>query len=88
MRSLRALAAFDADDSILVIIAHDTAPLDVMPFFPNDTITDWKRRGYKGKMHFNFVNELPVDGKVRREPLVDGVYRDGKRIKTLEGKSV
>jgi hypothetical protein len=59
-----------------------------MPFFPNDTITDWKGRGYKKKMHFHFVNELPINGKVRREPIVDGVYRDGAKIKTLEGENV
>jgi hypothetical protein len=88
MKSLRALEEFDADDSVLVIIAHDMAPLDVMPFFPNDTITDWKQRGYKEKMHFHFVNELPVDGQVGREPLIDGVYRDGVRIKTLDGGKV
>ena len=79
---------FDADDSVLVIIAHDTAPLDVLPFFPNDTIKDWKRRGYKEKMHFHFVNELPIDGKAGREPIVDGVYRDGIKLKTLEGEKV
>ena len=88
MQSLRALAEFDADESVLVVIAHDTAPLDVMPFFPNGTINDWKRRGYKEKMHFHFVNELPIDGIVGREPLVDGVYRDGARIKTLEGEKL
>ena len=37
-------------------------------------------------MHFHFVNELPIDGKVGREPIVDGVYRDGAKIKTLEGE--
>lgn len=88
MNSLCALAEFDADESVLVCIAHDTAPLDVMPFFPNGKITDWKQRGYKEKMQFHFVNELPIDGKVGREPLVDGVYRDGKIIKTLDGEKL
>lgn len=87
-QSLVGLTEFDADNSVLVIIAHDTAPTDVLPLFPNGSITDWKQRGYKEKMHFHFVNELPVDGKVSRQPLVDGVYRDGVKLKTLDGEKV
>ena len=84
--SLRKLEKFDADPNVLVIIAHDTAPLDVMTFFPRGTINDWKAKGWKEKMHWHFVNELPIDGKVGRDPLVDGIYRaDGVRVKTLEG---
>lgn len=79
---------FDADPNILTCIAHDTAPFEFMNFFPNGTINDWQKKGWKEKMHWHFLNELPVDGKSTKEPLCDGLYKDGKRIKTLEGKEV
>lgn len=87
MESLGKLEDFDADPNVLVIIAHDTAPLDVMTFFPKGTINDWKTKGWKENMHWHFVNELPIEGKVGRDPLVDGIYRaDGVRVKTLDGE--
>lgn len=88
MQSINALMAFDADPNVLVIIAHDPAPKDSLTFFPHGTINDWKEKGVKEVMHWNFVNELPVDGKPGRKPLVDGLYRyerdDLKRVKALE----
>lgn len=92
MESIQKLWEIDADPNILVIIAHDAAPLDVLPFFPEGgTINDWKAKGYKEKMHWHFVNELPVDGKPGRETMVDGLYKmDGeggvKRVKNLKGE--
>lgn len=92
MDSIRKLWEIDADPNVLVIIAHDSAPLDVLPFFPEGgTINDWKEKGYKEKMHWHFVNELPVDGKAGRETMVDGLYKmDGeggvKRVKNLKGE--
>lgn len=59
-----------------------------MHFFPNGSINDWKTRGWKEAMHWHFVNELPVDGKVHRDVLVDGQYMYGKRVKTLTGEKV
>ena len=89
MESIHKLIEIDADPNVMVLIAHDAAPLDVLPFFPNGNINDWQNKGYKEKMHWHFVNELPVDGKVGREPLVDGLYDvDGKKIKTLTGEVV
>jgi hypothetical protein len=35
----------------MVLIAHDAASLDVLPFFPDGTIDDWQAKGYKEKMH-------------------------------------
>lgn len=88
MESIRALFEYDADPNVMVLIAHDTAPLDVLPFFPNGTINDWKQKGYKGRMHWGFVNELPVDGKQHRETITDGLYKDGRKVKTLDGEPV
>lgn len=88
MESIHKLLDFDADPNVLVLIAHDAAPLDVLPFFPDGNINDWQQKGYKQKMHWHFVNELPVDGKAGREPLTDGLYIGGKRMKTLDGEAV
>ncbi|EGP86507.1 unnamed protein product [Zymoseptoria tritici ST99CH_1A5] len=85
MQSIRWLFDFDAQPNVLVIIAHDTAPLATMNFFPNGTINNWQSKGWKEKMHWYFLNELPVnDGKTVGELLVDGLYKDGKKIKNLD----
>ena len=88
MNSLRSLTEFDADPNVLVCIAHDPAPMEIMKFFPTSTINDWKQEGWKQAMHWHFLNELPVEGKVGRGTLVDGLYRDGKKVKTLTGEKV
>ena len=88
MTSIRGLTEFDADPNVLVCIAHDTAPLAVMNFFPNGSINDWQEKGWKGVMHWAFLNELPIDGKTHGRVISDGLYRDGVKIKTLEGKDV
>ena len=89
MESIRSLIEFDADPNILVIIAHDTAPYEMMPFFPKHNINDWKEKGWKESMHWHFLNEMPIDGVPSdRPPFVDGLYMGGKRIKDLEGNAV
>lgn len=92
MQSITSLFVIDADPNVMVVIAHDSAPKDSLPFFPDSTINDWKTKGYKEAMHWHFVNELPTDGKQERDPLTDGVYLDHgqglKRIKTLYGEHV
>ncbi|KAF2165802.1 hypothetical protein M409DRAFT_24089 [Zasmidium cellare ATCC 36951] len=83
-KSISALKEFDADPNILLLIAHDVAPLDALPFFPNANLNDWKQKGYKEAMHWAFVNELPYEGQARRKQLVDGLYRDGKKLRNLQ----
>jgi hypothetical protein len=39
-------------------------------------------------MEFGFVNELPYNGKVVRDVLVDGLYTDGKKVKNMQGNKV
>lgn len=88
MTSIRSLFEFDADPNIMVLIAHDLAPLDVLPFFPAGTINACKRQGWDEKMRWHFLNELPVGGVVWRKPIADGQYRNGVRVKDLEGRAV
>lgn len=74
-QSIRALAEFDADPNILILIAHDVAPLEVLPFFPQGAINGWQKAGWKDQLHWGFLNELPFEGKARRKQLVDGLYK-------------
>lgn len=87
MESIRTLFEFDAQPNVLVLIAHDTAPLATLNFFPNGTINDWKSKGWKESMHWYFLNELPYQGRAA-DTINDGVYKDGKRVKTLTGEPV
>ena len=63
--SFKSLQEFDADPNVLVAIAHDPASLEVFEFFPNATMNDWKRKGYKEAVHWGFLNELPYNAKCK-----------------------
>ncbi|KAK5168934.1 uncharacterized protein LTR77_006243 [Saxophila tyrrhenica] len=82
--SIRTLIGFDANPNVCTLIAHDPAPLKVMPFFPNGTINDWKEKDFKRQMHWDFLNEIPAKGVPGKDPLVDGLYRKGKKVRGLE----
>ena len=87
LESIESLKAIDADERVLVLIAHDPSMMDVLTFFPHGTINDWKKSGWKQKLRWRFLNELPVEGKETKY-LVDGTYINGKKVKTLDGSSV
>jgi glyoxylase-like metal-dependent hydrolase (beta-lactamase superfamily II) len=87
-RSINTLKALDADDRILVLIAHDPGALGVISFFPTGTVNDWQRLGWKRKLRWHFLDDLPVQGRQRRPLLVDGMYKEGKRVKDLDGNQV
>ena len=90
MESIIKLSELDADPNILVLIAHDTAPIELFKdsFFPNGNINDWQKKGWKDATHWHFLNQFPVDGKQGRDVICDGLYQDGKRIKDLKGNAV
>ena len=75
--SVESLEAFDADENILVCYAHDAELQSVIPFFPRGTLNAWKSQGWKKKLRWTFVNNLPVDGKPGMPPLVEGLNQDG-----------
>lgn len=83
-RSIVALAEFDADPKVLVAIAHDPTSLVVFDFFPHGTMNDWKKKGWKEKMQWGFLQELPYYGKIIQPQMVDGLYREGQKIRGLE----
>lgn len=82
-QSIEHLKAVDADNRVLVLIAHDPSLTDVLPFFPNGTINNWYDAGWKALLRWRFLNELPISGKPRKY-LVSGTYRDGKLVRSLE----
>ena len=61
-----------------------------MTFFPNGTINEWHKNNLKPKMHWDFLNEMPAEGfsESDRPNLVDGLYKEGKKVKGLKGKAV
>ena len=83
-KSITSLYDLDANPNIMVAIAHDPSLGEVLPLFPSATINDWKEKGYKEKTTWRFLNELPIDGKQGRPPLVDGLYREGEKVRGLE----
>jgi glyoxylase-like metal-dependent hydrolase (beta-lactamase superfamily II) len=84
-QSIRGLEEFDADPNVLVAIAHDPTSLDVFTFFPDGTMNDWQKQGWKEALHWGFLNELPFEGRTARPLLVDGLYRDGEKVRGLVG---
>ena len=77
---------FDADENVLVCIAHDGGLLGVLDFYPHGDINGWKEKGWKEQTRWGFVNELPVDGRPGREVLVGGLVRDGEVVGVGGGK--
>ncbi|KAL2112391.1 hypothetical protein VUR80DRAFT_7746 [Thermomyces stellatus] len=83
--SISRLKALDANERILVVIAHDPAVMNVLPFYPRHELNGWYEARWKDKLRWGFLDELPVGGKPR-EYLVSGTYVEGKLVKTLSGE--
>ncbi|KAJ2972514.1 hypothetical protein NQ176_g7113 [Zarea fungicola] len=79
--TLEKIRNLDADPRIMIVIAHDTSVLDALPMFPHGTINAWKENGYKEAIMWNWVKELPQNGKRMAPFLVDGLYREGKKVR-------
>ncbi|OAA60328.1 metallo-beta-lactamase superfamily protein [Niveomyces insectorum RCEF 264] len=86
---------FDADPNVLVLLAHDTALVDVLPTFndnPEKDLNDWKAQGMKEKCHWGWLGELPqYDSKgnvvgppvCREVPVVEGLWKEGRLIRSF-----
>jgi len=75
------LIAFESSPNVLVCLAHDPALLKYLPTLNSDPASDlnsWQERGWKEKCRWNWLNELPRNGRPGRKPLVKGFWRDGK----------
>lgn len=82
--SINSLAEFDAHPDVFVCIAHDKALLELCTLFPKGTINDWQSKGWKQNADWGFLNELPIDGKTAQPWLVEGLMKEGKRMKEWE----
>ncbi|KAL9604793.1 MAG: hypothetical protein Q9219_000241 [cf. Caloplaca sp. 3 TL-2023] len=83
-QSVNRLEEFDADENVIVCLAHDRGLVPVCDWFPNGTLNDWKAKGWKEKSKWGFLNELPIDGKPGRPLLAPGLMRDGKIVERAD----
>ena len=77
-KSVNSLEEFDADENVFVCVAHDGGLLPVVDFFPKGTINDWKRKGWKERSKWGFLNEMPIDGKPAKPWIAPGPVKEGK----------
>lgn len=61
--ALEKLLQFDGSASVMVVTAHDSSLLDVLPFFPRK-ITEWDAKGYKVEGTWRFLKDFAgaIDG--------------------------
>ena len=78
--SINKLEEFDADPNVFVCIAHDGGLNDVVDWFPHGTLNDWKKKGWKEKSQWGFLNALPVNWKPVGENFCPGLMKDGKLV--------
>ena len=72
---MNALMEFDADENVMVCIAHDGGLLEVLDWYPDGNINQWKEKGWKERTKWGFVNELPIDGQPGGEVLAGSLVR-------------
>jgi glyoxylase-like metal-dependent hydrolase (beta-lactamase superfamily II) len=85
--SIAGLKEFDASAEVFVCLAHDPGLFEVLPLLnagKDEVLNDWKAKGYKEMTKWRFLNELPREGKPGREPIVLGLWRDGKLVDVAE----
>jgi glyoxylase-like metal-dependent hydrolase (beta-lactamase superfamily II) len=86
VKSIESLTVVDANEKVLVLIAHDPGLLHTLPFFPRGDINGWYNAGWKKGLRWAFLDELPIPGKTWKF-LADGTYRDGVCVRKLDGVS-
>ncbi|KAH8782709.1 beta-lactamase-like protein [Diaporthe sp. PMI_573] len=86
-QSIERLKVVDGDDRVLVLIAHDPSTTNTIPLFPNGNLDDWEACGWKSKLRWRFLDELPGEGKKRRY-LVDGTYKEDVLVEPLLRASI
>ncbi|KAL3467228.1 hypothetical protein BJX64DRAFT_283950 [Aspergillus heterothallicus] len=80
-RSVDKLVQFDASPNALVCLAHDGTVLRNVPTVndsPEDDLNGWRQSGYKEKVHWEWLNELPRGGEPGRLKAVEGFWRSGR----------
>ena len=57
LETISGLQAFDAQETVLMVVAHDTSLLDTLPFYP-ESVNDWCERGIGRKAHWRFLRDF------------------------------
>lgn len=52
------LQAFDADERVFMAPAHDLSLRDAVEYFPNNTMDEWKQKGWKEKSNWLFLRDF------------------------------
>lgn len=73
--SLAKLELFDACDDVLVCMSHDPSLMNILPFYPY-SLNDWYQKGYKQKVHWEFLYDFNLDEKPFPPP---GQQSDGEK---------
>lgn len=47
-------------------------------------MNDWKQKNWKAASHWGFLSEIPYNGKCVRGKRVDGLYKDGQKIRGMD----
>ncbi|KAL6715775.1 hypothetical protein ACLMJK_006736 [Lecanora helva] len=76
--SVNKLELFDANENVLVCVAHDEGLINTLDWFPNGMLNNWKAQGVKQRSQWGFLNELPIDGKPGRPRLAEGLIKEGR----------
>jgi hypothetical protein len=88
VEDIEKMKSFDANEDVLVLLAHDRTLLQgILPVFneqPEENLRDWKEKGWREKLRWGWLNDLPRNGKSGREEMVTGVWREGREV-GLEG---
>jgi len=66
--SIAKMEVFDAHDDVLVCVSHDASLMSVLPFYPY-TLNDWHRKGYKQRLHWEFLNDFDLEQNPSSQPL-------------------
>ena len=65
-------------------MAHDNKLMELIPLFnddPESSINGWQKAGFKSRARWDFLGDLPCNDMLpKREPLVEGLRKDGKLI--------
>ncbi|RAL08780.1 MBL fold metallo-hydrolase [Aspergillus homomorphus CBS 101889] len=79
-QSVDQLRRIDALPNVFICIAHDPELVRHLPTLnksPEADLNEWKRKGWKRKVRWGWVNELPRAGRPGRKPIVQRFWRGG-----------
>ena len=83
---IRKMEVLDLSPDVLVCIAHDPSLIANLPTLnktPSEDLCNWKSKGLKEKCQWEFLDELPKNGQPGKPPLVEGIWKEGNVVDSL-----